>query len=56
MLNEVRSRLLTLSLDRPHVFGLKYEHLLGFVSLATQQCHVWWSDPFEIPEVPDGAL
>jgi len=56
MLNEVRSRLLKLSLDRPHVFGLKYEHLLGFVSLATQQCHVWWSDPFEISEVPDDAL
>lgn len=52
MLTEVRVGLRELAQDTQHVFGLKYEHLLGFVSLATQECRIWWSDPFSLEE-PD---
>jgi hypothetical protein len=46
MLAEVRTALMELSGDTDHVFGLKYEQLLGFASLATQECRIWWSDFF----------
>ena len=48
MLSEVRCAMRSLALDKDHVFGLKYEQLLGFVSLSTQACRTWWTDPFSL--------
>jgi hypothetical protein len=56
MLGKVRQRIHDLAIDKQHVLGLKYEQLLGFVSLATQECRVWWSDFFEISEASDASL
>lgn len=56
MMAEVRKRIQELAIDKQHALDLKYEQLLGFVSLATQQCKIWWSDPFEIPEASDVAF
>lgn len=53
MLAEVRKKIGELSIDKQHVLGLSYEQLLGFVSLATQQCKVWWSDRFDFPGATD---
>lgn len=55
MLSEVRAAMRLLSLDKGHVFGLKYEQLLGFVSLSTQACRIWWTDPFSL-EDPNAAV
>lgn len=51
MLSATRAALKELAEDKEHVFGLKYEQLLGFVSLATQACRIWWSDPFPLDDV-----
>jgi hypothetical protein len=48
MLNEVRLAMKSLVLEKDQVFGLKYEQLLGFVSLSTQACRIWWTDPFAL--------
>lgn len=48
MLNEVRTAMKSLVLQKDQIFGLKYEQLLGFVSLSTQACRIWWTDPFSL--------
>jgi hypothetical protein len=51
MLASVRQRLKSLGSNDPaSVFGARYEHLLGLVSLATQECNVWWSKKFDISD------
>jgi hypothetical protein len=55
MLNDVRAAMKTLAEQKEQTFGLKYEQLLGFVSLSTQACRTWWSDPFPLEDV-DAAL
>ena len=52
MLQDLRARLKVVAeKDKAATFGLRYEHLLGLVSLATQGCRIWWSKPFTIAEV-----
>jgi hypothetical protein len=48
MLNDVRQRLRTAVASDPGVFDVRYEHLLGVASIATEDCTVWWSKPFQI--------
>lgn len=48
MLSSVREKLADLAQNKDVTYGLTYEHLLGFVSLATQECRQWWSDPFDL--------
>jgi hypothetical protein len=48
MLSSVRAKLADLARNEDVTYGLSYEHLLGFVSLATQECRQWWSDPFDL--------
>lgn len=55
MLNDVRAAMKSLAEQKEQTFGLKYEQLLGFVSLSTQACRTWWSDPFPLEDV-DAAL
>ena len=55
MLSEVRAAMRSLALDKDQVFALKYEQLLGFVSLSTQACRTWWTDPFSL-EGTDAAV
>jgi hypothetical protein len=50
MLKEVRQRLSALASNASLTFGAKYEQLLGIASLATQECRIWWSKKFDIPE------
>jgi hypothetical protein len=51
MLSEVRQRLRDLATSgSPDTYNVRYEHLLGFASLATQECKVWWSEPFSVEE------
>jgi len=30
--------------------GLRYDQLLGVAGVLTEECLVWWSDPFDVPE------
>ena len=39
--------------DCQHMFNGKYEHLMGVAGILTEECIVWWSDLFEIPEVDE---
>lgn len=39
--------------DCQHMFNGKYEHLMGVAGILTEECIVWWSDSFEIPEVDE---
>ena len=48
MLFSVRKRLVELAKDKDATYGITYEQLLGFVSLATQECRQWWSDRFDL--------
>jgi hypothetical protein len=50
MLSDVRTAIALLSEQKDQTFSLKYEQLLGFVSLSTQACRVWWSDPFPLED------
>jgi hypothetical protein len=51
MLADVRGRLKEIAdNDQEAVFGVRYEHLLGIASLATQDCKTWWSKPFSLAE------
>jgi hypothetical protein len=51
MLHKIRERLETrYNADKSKFFGFEYEHLLGIVSLLTEQCKVWWSDKFPIDQ------
>ncbi len=46
MLSSVRTKINQLALNKDLTYGLTSEQLLGFVSLATQECRQWWSDVF----------
>jgi hypothetical protein len=48
MLSRVRTKLIDLAKNKETTYGLTYEQLLGFVSVATQECRQWWSDPFDL--------
>ena len=48
MLKSVRAKLAVLARDKAVTYGLSYEQLLGFVSVATQECRQWWSEPFDL--------
>jgi hypothetical protein len=48
MLKSVRSKLEELAKNKDVTYGLNYEQLLGFVSVATQECRQWWSEPFDL--------
>lgn len=51
MLEEVRHRLRTrYQRDRNSLFGCEYEHLLGMAGILTEDCTLWWSDSFVLPE------
>jgi hypothetical protein len=54
MLNQVRERLQKKYDEDLHNLypECKYEHLLGFAMSLTEQCLVWWSEIFPIPEEP----
>jgi len=52
MLNSIRRRL------RERYLGIKqnyidclYEHLMGVAGILTEECKIWWSEPFEISQV-----
>lgn len=34
--------------------GVTYSHLLGVVGILTEECNVWWSDPFDLTKPGDG--
>jgi hypothetical protein len=48
MLSRVRTKLADLAKNKETTYGLTYEQLLGLVSVATQECRQWWSDPFDL--------
>lgn len=51
MLEDVRSRLRTRHRDEGDaLFGCKYEHLLGMAGILTEDCTLWWSEEFQIPQ------
>ena len=51
MLMDIRRRLKKCFEDeKDNLFGIRYEHLSGFVGLLTEECKVWWSEKFDIPE------
>ncbi len=50
MLVRIREKLQDrLRSDRGIFFDCAYEHLLGIVAVLTEECKVWWSEKFEIP-------
>ncbi len=51
MLVDIRNRLRA-SHERGNriPFNIRYEHLLGMAGLLTEDCTIWWSDPFVFPE------
>jgi hypothetical protein len=52
LLKEVRRRLQDRYSEIKHVYiDFSYEHLVGIVWMLTEECKVWWSEEFEIPEV-----
>lgn len=49
MLANVRTRLKSLyNEEKQSLFDCRYEHLLGVAAVLTQDCKVWWSEPFTI--------
>ena len=51
MLQDVRGRIRHRhEQDCCHMFNGTYEHLMGIVSILTEECAVWWSSRFDIPE------
>jgi len=51
MLGDVRQRLRTrYQFERDTLLGCTYEHLQGVAGVLTEECEVWWSLPFDIPE------
>ena len=51
MLQDVRGRIRHRhEQDCCHMFNGTYEHLMGIVSILTEECAVWWSSPFDILE------
>jgi len=53
MLNDVYRRLRTIAENRPHaVHDLEYECLAGIAGMLTAECQVWWSERFDLKEMP----
>lgn len=51
MLGDVRHRLKSrYQLERDTLLGCTYEHLQGVAGVLTEECEVWWSLPFDIPD------
>lgn len=51
MFDYVWNQLKTLyQIDENNLFGCRFEHLLGFAGILTEECKVWWSKTFDIPE------
>lgn len=51
MLDDIRTRLRErFKEDKANLFGCSYEHLLGMASILTEDCPVWWSEPFVLPK------
>jgi hypothetical protein len=52
MLMEVRKRLRDRHLRdiHGHYGNCLYEHLLGISGILTEECKLWWSEEFKIPE------
>lgn len=51
MLMEIRSVLKSRKLNEPTLFfDCTYEHLLGAVGVLTENCKIWWSEPFDLEE------
>jgi hypothetical protein len=48
MLEELRRRIITRLKGDTEFFGLDQEHLLGCAYILTENCKVWFSEPFEI--------
>jgi hypothetical protein len=48
MLIQLREKLRLLVAENHNTYGVSYEHLLGFVSIATQECRTWWSDRVDL--------
>lgn len=54
MLMDVRQRIRQRhEQDCQYMFNGKYEHLMGIAGILTEECIVWWSNTFEIPEVDE---
>jgi hypothetical protein len=52
MLKEIRKRLRS-SYDREvksKYTDCRYEHLLGIAAILTEECKIWWSEVFDLPE------
>lgn len=50
MLSEIRKRLRSrCSEEKNSMFGCMYEHLLGIAGILTEECEIWWSEVFNIP-------
>lgn len=50
LLDGIRERLRNRhSRERNRLFGCDYEHLLGLIGILTEDCKVWWSEEFQIP-------
>jgi hypothetical protein len=48
MLIQLREKLRLLVAENHNTYGVSYEHLLGFASIATQECRTWWSDRVDL--------
>ena len=48
MLSSVRTKISQLAQNKDLALGLTSEQLMGFVSLATQECRQWWSEVFDL--------
>jgi hypothetical protein len=56
MLNLVRERLTARYQDeKSSLFGCYYEHLMGMVAILTEDCTLWWTPPFDIPNREEAA-
>jgi hypothetical protein len=51
MLTDVHRRLRHIAAERPDmIYREQYEVLAGVAGLLTEECHVWWSEPFQVEE------
>jgi hypothetical protein len=52
-LPKLRSRMATLATtEEASLFGCRPDHLRGAVGLLTEECRVWWSEPFNLEGKP----
>lgn len=51
LLKEIRQRLNECQQrEQDKLWGCRYEHLLGMTGLLTEECKLWWSEEFPLPE------